>query len=418
MLTTLKTALETTPLVYVGRDCERAVGFLNTQGYYIITNASPLSTALLKKASAGITIDEGRLLDTYELLQHKKTKKFLSALSHPRIVVFKNTLQIEKICRDNNWQLVNPPATLSSLVEEKISQLKWLGELSRYLPPHKVVLGKDLAWDGESFIVQFNRAHTGTGTALINSAITVTALQKKFSKRELRVTKYISGASFTNNNVVWGRHILVGNINYQITGLEPFTANPFATVGNDWALPQKLLTPKQKSKFTEIAEAVGNKLILSSWKGLFGIDVIVDDTTGLLYLIEINARQPASTTYESQLQQKSPLEGGGGACLPVGRGVGVTTFEAHLAALLNISYTNEQLIPISNGAQIIKRVTTAKEKITKKKITELAKLGLQIISYTNTEPGSDLLRIQSPDSYMESHTILNKLGKKIQKILE
>jgi predicted ATP-grasp superfamily ATP-dependent carboligase len=410
MLTSLKTALEATPLVYIGRDCERAIGLLNTTGYYIITNTSPLSTTLLKKASAGITIDEGRLLDTYELLQHKKTKKFLNALSRPRIVVFKNTPQIEEICEKNKWQLVNPSATLGSLIEEKLSQLQWLGELARYLPPHKVVQGKNLVWEGEPYIVQFNRAHTGTGTALITSEITVTLLQKKFPERELRVTKYISGPSFTNNNVVWGRHILVGNINYQITGLEPFTANPFATVGNDWALPKKLLTPKQKSKFTEIAEAVGNKLILSGWKGLYGIDVIVDDTSGLLYLIEINARQPASTTYESQLQ-KSPLEGGVGD-------VGVTTFEAHLSALLNIPYTEEQLISISNGAQLVKRIITTGEKITKKKITELTKLGLHTISYTNTDPGSDLLRIQSANSFTEGHTTLNKLGKKIQKILE
>ena len=96
--------------------------------------------------------------------------------------------------------------------------------------------------------------------------------------------------------------MLLGNISYQITGLKPFTDLPFSTIGNDWALPHKYLSKKQISQYKKIATDVGLKLQKAGWKGLFGIDVVVDDKTNKLYLLEINCRQPASTTYESQLQ--------------------------------------------------------------------------------------------------------------------
>jgi hypothetical protein len=38
------------------------------------------------------------------------------------------------------------------------------------------------------------------------------------------------------------------------------------------------------------------------WRGLFGIDVIKDLERNAIHLIEINARQPASTSFEAKLQ--------------------------------------------------------------------------------------------------------------------
>ena len=81
--------------------------------------------------------------------------------------------------------------------------------------------------------------------------------------------------------------------------------------------------------------------------------------TGRLYLLEINARQPASTTYESQLQSTvchSDPEDSGEESL-ANR---CTTFEAHLASLLSVSPDKYKLITIKNGAQIIQRITQKK----------------------------------------------------------
>jgi hypothetical protein len=201
--------------------------------------------------------------------------------------------------------------------------------------------------------------------------------------------------------VVWGAEVLTGNINYQITGLSPFTDNKFATIGNDWALPTQLLSNKQIKQYKKIVIDIGKKLKKDGWKGLFGVDIIVDKKTGRLYLLEINARQPASTTFESRLQTSDFRL----------RTTDVTTFEAHIASLLDLPNKGYKLTSISDGAQIIQRVTKKITKARALKIKDAALIG--VIEYNNTAPGQDLVRLQFSKGLMKKHNVLNDLGKKI-----
>ena len=363
------------------------------------------------------------------------------------LLVFKNTLQIEKTCAENGWKLLNPPAKISNAVEEKISQIAWLGPLKKYLPKYQVLKCKNIkiannyflrsedACESEAslipqrvknnyllskkqeknnyqifskpFILQFNRSHTGSGTMLIENEKQLIELQKTFPEREVRIAEYIPGPLFTNNNIVTKNNILLGNINYQITGLKPFTDLPFSTIGNDWALPHKILNQKQITQYKKIATEVGKRLQKAGWLGLFGIDVVVNEMTGKLYLLEINCRQPASTTYESQLQSK------------VQKSIKsqVTTFQAHLSTLLNIDLKNKKLTEINNGAQVILRNSQKSLKSVKSKVTRLKKEKFNVIEYNNTKPNSDLVRIQSEKGIMEEHNGFNSIGNKIIKII-
>ena len=70
--------------------------------------------------------------------------------------------------------------------------------------------------------------------------------------------------------------------------------------------------------------------------------MILEEESGRLFLIEINARQPQSATFESQLQQRQAPSA-------------ITIFEAHLAALLGLELSQMSLIEIQSGAQIIDR---------------------------------------------------------------
>jgi len=485
-------------IIYITRDIERALGLalstaegldLNTSGYFIISNFTPFAKGAANDNKNVLLIKENGLLDTWELLQRlvhsekaprgadeesfevyiggKKIdrnkynkqwfKRFLtprasSGIRNERILVFKNTLQIEKTCKENGWKLLNPPAELSNKVEEKISQIKYLDALKKYLPDYKVMKCKDIDLKkmqanyffrcedvcGErsgmtpqreknclpnffrSIVLQFNRSHTGSGTILIKNEKQLKEIQKKFPERECRIAPYIPGPLFTNNNVVGKDNILLGNISYQITGLKPFTDLPFSTIGNDWALPYKYLTTQQIKQYQKIARDVGKKLQKSGWRGLFGIDVVVDERTGKLFLLEINCRQPASTTYESVLQQgirnkeKGISQIGQSPYSLLFTPYSLTTFEAHLLALQNQSLKKYELIKIKDGAQVILRNTKAQKHKSTKAQKTLKKNGFNVIEYNNTEPNSDLLRIQSKSGIMMKHNGFNVVGKKIK----
>jgi hypothetical protein len=327
----------------------------------------------------------------------------------PDILVFKNTSRIEKICHENNWNLLNPSSKLADEIEQKISQIKWAGSLKKYFPDYQIKQCKDIVWNGKKIIIQFNQSHTGSGTILIKSKKQLEELKLKFPKRLARTAKYIIGPLFTNNNIVWKNKVLLGNINYQITGLKHFTDVKFATIGNDWALPHKILNEKQILQYKKITLEVGKKMRKSGWKGVFGIDVVMDEKNGKMYLLEINARQPASTTYESELQSYNIGHVAHNKKM-------FTTFQAHLASLLKLKYNNEKLIEIKNGAQIIYRVKNEELRIKNYVLREIKKYKFKAIQYNNTKPNSDLLRIQSKDGIMSKHNTFNKIGKKIKSL--
>lgn len=419
--------LKSSPIIYITRDIERALGLdLNTPGYFIISNYTPFGNSVAKGRKNVLLIKEKKQLDTRVLLQRiansepeflvntpkvgqKRDSSVASLLRNGRLVVFKPTQQIEKICVDNGWKLLNPPAELTNQVEEKISQIEWLAlsevdglDLRKYLPPYKIKKCKNIKFTGKKFILQFNRSHTGSGTVLIENEKILKNIKKTFPEREARIAPYIIGPLFTNNNVVSKNKILLGNISYQITGLMPFTDKQFATIGNDWALPNKILSKKQIRQYKKIATDVGLRLKKSGWKGLFGIDVVVDEKTGRLYLLEINARQPASATYESQLQRRMQ---------DTDNRMHLTIFEAHLASLLDVDLAGCELIKINDGAQVVQRVTKQIPSLLEPKFSK--EPPFNVIKYDNYNPGADLLRMQTTDGVMAKHNELNRVGKKM-----
>ncbi len=390
-------------IIYVTRDIERALGKLPKADYSIITNKTPYALEIQKKYPDNVwLIDSPEILDTYKLLTSPEVQKILSS-HNSELLVFKNTIHIEQLCKEKNWKLLNSSAELSEKIENKITQVAWLGELATLLPPHSITLIKDVKWNKKPFILQWSHGHTGDGTILISNENNLKTLKEKFSYREARITNFIGGPMFTVNIIVNNSKILIGNISYQITGMLPFTENAFSTIGNDWAVSHNILSKTQIEQLENIAKKIGEKMRKDGWKGLLGIDVIYNEEKDMFHLIEINPRQPASTTFESELQSKVHEHSVSG----------LTIFEAHILALTDCPIDNS-LIAINDGAQILQRVTSKVKTIDE---SGLLKSGYKVIKYPNTKLNSDLLRIQSEKGIMERHNKFNKRGKEILELI-
>jgi predicted ATP-grasp superfamily ATP-dependent carboligase len=400
--------------------------------YFIITNRTPYAERvqaqypdnvwLVGGGADGAGNAQSESLDTHEILALPEVVQSITKSTveeHARIVVFKNTKQIEKIASERGWVLLNPSAALAETIENKITQVAWLGELAAYLPAHKIQKIKDVKPEYADkkivpFIIQWAHSHTGDGTILISDEKELTALREKFPEREARISAFIKGPSFTMNVIAAPTTSTLpheANISYQITGALPFTENPWSTIGNDWSVTHSILSEKNLAEIQEMTAKISEKMHTAGWRGLFGIDLIYDEERDEIRLIEINARQPASTSFESQLQLGLRIAG-----VP-----GVTTFEAHLSALIATPVKSatkksvgEHSIHINDGAQIIQRVTTTIKALDTKKLEDE---GFVTIPYINTKPNTDLLRIQSLRGIMESHNKFNVRGKKIIEIV-
>lgn len=123
--------------------------------------------------------------------------------------------------------------------------------------------------------------------------------------------------------------------------------------------------------------------------------------TGQLYIIEINARQPASTSFESYLQAQQQNN--------------YTSFDLHLQSLLGTAAAPSITATPPTGAQIIVRnqATPFSESCVTVFCERLKTAGFLVTRYQNTEPGSDLVRIQSSHGLMKTPTELNESGQSI-----
>ncbi|MFA6315460.1 MAG: ATP-grasp domain-containing protein [Candidatus Paceibacterota bacterium] len=399
-------------IIYVTREIERAIGMTPSANYQIASNRTPFGEKIQKQYPDYITLvnsPSGKLLGTGELVETPEVRQLLARTANCSILVFKNTLRVEAIVKASGVNCLNPQSVLSERVENKLSQIRWLGPLAaKYLPPHGAKLAKYITWKGhDPFILQWAHGHTGDGTILISTPEELKAIQEKFPERMARVSPFIVGSSFTVNAVVTPTRVIMGNINYQITGLEPFTDNHFSTVGNDWGLIRNILTAEEITKIGSMVSDIGTRLAADGWKGLFGVDIIRDDINKRLYLIEVNARQPAGAVFESALQNEARANGKRG----------LTTFEAHIRALLDLPI-DEDIITIEDGAQIIQRVTKNVQSIFDDVGEKLTKAGFDFISYENSTPNTDLLRIQSSSGIMSGHALFNEKGQKIIEIIK
>jgi len=412
----IKQYLKERPILYIARDIERAIGGIHLDNFYIATNNSQYAQSFKKDFKDKIIlIDKKETLDTVELLQQPEVIDFIKKI-RPFILVFKNTPQIEKICSSMECKLLNPPSKTANEIEEKISQIEWLDENQKYLPDFEITECKNIIFENTPFIIQYNHGHTGQGTILVEKEEELEEIKQKFPHRIVKKSKYIDGPMYTVNCVAASSKIILGNISLQITGIQPFTDLKFSTVGNDFSIPYQYLDVQQKNQIEKIATDIGLKMSEDDWCGLFGIDIKIDEKNGKVYLIEINARQPASSTFESELQSKT--------------GVSPTIFEAHLYALLSgVDKDKDEASPqfspdtlsiqkINNGSQIVQRITNAIKDLNQIDIERLKKLSWNMVSYNNSEPNSDLIRIKLRESIMKDQYVLNELGVEIANIIK
>jgi hypothetical protein len=396
----------TESLFYITRDIERALAPIGEpERLVIITNETPFA----KQAQAReertqiVLIRESEQLSTRALLNHPQVIKTLSQSHKPRIVVFKSNEQIEKICADRSWILLNPLSAVTNQVEEKISQIEWLGPYASLLPAHHIAVMKDVKAESYPFVIQFNHSHTGSGTHVIENHNDLVKLQTRFPDRPARVMRHIDGPTFTSNAVVMDGRVIRGQISYQITGLEPFTDNQCATIGNDWGVVSKLMPDIAQNAHTAMIDNIGAHLLASGYVGAFGIDTILEQKSGILYFLEINARQPASLTHESTLQHQQ-------------NSYAPTLFDLHLAALEKKTLDSNPVL-IKGGAQLIQRVTARTIKQGHVQTHDTSLSDVDVMTSPGSAPGDERLRCRSAKSFMSGHGTFTDLGLRIRNTL-
>ncbi|WKZ31197.1 MAG: ATP-grasp domain-containing protein [Candidatus Dojkabacteria bacterium] len=310
----------TTPTIfYICNDPERALGpeaFIDNYHIVCIDN-SPLLPLLkakgIKYFSLGETLGDSNTIfrNSNKLLARKEVQEYIAANCGDQAYVqfFKIAPNIERESAKLGYTVLNSSSVLNRKFENKLSQYESLSGSVKNFPPTVITKLLDASYQdlsdelGEEMVVQFDRGHTGSGTLFIKSESQFNEVKDEFPNRVARIAKMIEGEAWTLNACVTRFGIAYGGLCKQITGIPELTSEAGGTVGNDWTQVSGL-SQEMLQQIGELTERVGELMAADGYKGLFGLDLIITPNNEL-YLIEINARQPASTGMHSKLMLQS-----------------------------------------------------------------------------------------------------------------
>jgi len=307
--------LDKVPLFFITNDPERALGLEKLlQNYYIVClDDSDIFTNLHLKVSNIFSLENStkdlnaifrssaKLLDAEPVRQFIKSKdgKFLY------FQTFKISSAFEERAKEYGAMLVNTNSILNQEFENKIPQYENLEPAGIRFPKTLITklnganyryLKKTL---DNKLVVQFNRGHTGSGTKIITGEGDYKELQALFPERVARISEFIEGYPYTLNAVASKNGVFIGGLSYQVTGVKGIAPSKAATVGNDFSY-RKGITKKIKDQILEQVKKIGDAMIKKGFLGMFGVDLIVRGNE--IFIIEVNARQPASIPLYTKLQ--------------------------------------------------------------------------------------------------------------------
>jgi hypothetical protein len=300
--------------------------------YQIICYKNSQELSLLRKKCPVLSLEENGQkigkLNSYAILAHPLVQKHLKSLGQNLgIFVYKSSARLQGLCRQNGWQLIaNPPGIRDPYedkrifrgVLEKIGLKPIPGEILSLAGFSESLLVRMQAKYGPQLVLKLPEVKQGGGRG--NTFVEkkedlkifwskVKELARIYDLKHLLVEKKIEGISPSITGCVTRRGVLTGVVQTQITDIPEVVAVQNGSgmfVGHDWsyaAYPEKV-----RNQARQIARKFGEYLGQQGYRGVFGLDFIVERQTEEVYPCECNPRYTGAFPVYSliQLKQKEP----------------------------------------------------------------------------------------------------------------
>ncbi|MEK7168915.1 MAG: ATP-grasp domain-containing protein [Patescibacteria group bacterium] len=244
-------------------------------------------------------------------------KKYLSKIKEPfKFVVYKSMGKFEDICKENGWEFVGNKREIRDKFENKKYFKELLRELGVRTIPGDNYKIEDLnfgvikdyfkKYDCQKIVLQIAEATWGggTGTFFIRSEYDYNIYQKRtvelFEKlkdtekhiQTVNVAPFIEGISSSVPCCATKFGTLVGSIQTQLVDVPEVGAKLDSRSGvysgHDWVVNE--FSEKSQNQANEIAKKFGDFIYKEGYKGIFGLDLIVDKN-GEVWPVECNPRE-------------------------------------------------------------------------------------------------------------------------------
>ncbi|MGQ9633622.1 MAG: hypothetical protein ACUVXB_05190 [Bryobacteraceae bacterium] len=251
--------------------------------------------------------------ETYVLSRHQKARleeilaasgggSWMAACPYSSPYLRKLAARHHLSCRSRDWKEFQRFASKSALREclEKL-------DLPR-LPARRLCLRafrySDLASEfGARFVVQRDVDAAGRGTRVIASEADRSRAAESLGGEPVWVAPYAGSLSFNVNAVATGAGTLVSFPSVQIVGQAALNSSASGHCGNDftaaWSTRHGLL-----DSIREQTARIGGWLADQGYHGLFGLDFVVEESTGRACAVDLNPRWQGSTSLQAQAESR------------------------------------------------------------------------------------------------------------------
>lgn len=247
------------------------------------------------------------------ILDNPEGKAFLKSTVDPILYLYFANRSVEKFLKKRKIKFVGTTTSKFFDLRSKIGFYRLLDKLGIKTPPHLYLKKKELDYQKlrskfGDFVIQRETRGGGKGTVFVfredDFKRGLYKFQKLSDEKMLRVTKYISGASPSIIICLTSSGAIYSPLQYQILSPKNYV-NPRLGqgqfVGHDWSSSN--FPPKVQKQAQVIAEKLGNHL-KDKYRGIMGIDFILDEKREELYPIECNPRLLGSFPAFSMIQER------------------------------------------------------------------------------------------------------------------
>ena len=246
----------------------------------------------------------------------------LSLLSHPllgeaclrppagtRLLVYRETPALRDLARENRWTLLANPSELRARWENKLWFRARLRDMDLPVPPWESLSVEDLrpetyrrlhrAW-GAHLVVQIPDFPRGGGrsTFFVEHEEGLDGLRLQLAQgrhrghpfQEVLVSSLVEGPSLSIEGCVtpWG--VIISPLQVQLVDLKEVlpVGRGGRFCGHQWGVPE--FPPGVEATARRMVQRVGDALMAEGYRGIFGLDLALDECRGDLYALECNPR--------------------------------------------------------------------------------------------------------------------------------
>lgn len=383
--------------------------------YQIVCYKNSQELAEIEKKCPLISIEKNNwsgveTLNSLAILLQPDVQAYLKGLKQKLgIFVYKSSEAIYKLCLENSWQLIaNPPEVRDPFENKKIFRetLEKVGlepipgEVFRISDFNEAVFEKLQQKYGTRLVLKLPEVRQGGGIGLTfveqkrelsRFWERVERFKKLYNLQYVIIEKQIEGISPSITGCITRFGVLSGIVQTQITDIGEvidIKRGGGMFVGHDWSY--RHYSEKIQNQARQIAKKFGEYLYQKGYRGIFGIDLIVEDKTDKVYPCECNPRLTGAFPVYSMMQLKQ----------------GEPPFDIfHLLEHLNIDYQMD----FPTVQQVYRQKKEGAHLILNNKTAEWLKIEGEIKAgvyrWTNGQlvfvrPGFSLLDIQEPDEFV------------------